>query len=408
MSTNQNEEDDLAPSTTPGYKIGAAKTTDEYAKLDAQDESLARWKASLGIVPGASGQATGPKVTVLELQLHSQSLTKPIVIDVQKARNAKDTKPIIIKEGIEYKYVMETLFIDTPFDDALVSASPSELITLSFLCVGILDKFERMIGSYGPQEQPYTTNFDSEESPSGVFARSGSYHVTSRVTDDDKEVYAGQCMQHVVWPRTDEYDISRVAMGFQAGEGMVKKQAHRNVITVLPLWYVILARSTRQPLKSLCNTAWSITMASYALELPYTTPLTYIGLFGLGAVVMRGAGCTINDMWDKNLDKAVGKYHSAIHNINVENSERTKARPLARGDITPTQALVFLGAQLTAGLGVLTQLNMYRLYLDSLSIGAPCSAGQLWPAPSTGPFASLYTLGVFVGPWSMIVSMPTK
>jgi len=52
--------------------------------------------------------------------------------------------------------------------------------------------------------------------------------------------------------------------------------------------------------------AWSITMASYALELPYTTPLTYLSLFGLGALVMRGAGCTINDMWDKNLDKSVG------------------------------------------------------------------------------------------------------
>jgi 4-hydroxybenzoate polyprenyltransferase len=48
-------------------------------------------------------------------------------------------------------------------------------------------------------------------------------------------------------------------------------------------------------------------MASYALEAPLTTPLTYIGLFGLGAMVMRGAGCTINDMWDRNLDKAVGK-----------------------------------------------------------------------------------------------------
>lgn len=48
-------------------------------------------------------------------------------------------------------------------------------------------------------------------------------------------------------------------------------------------------------------------MASYALQLPFTTPLTYISLFGVGAMVMRGAGCTINDMWDKNLDKAVGK-----------------------------------------------------------------------------------------------------
>lgn len=52
--------------------------------------------------------------------------------------------------------------------------------------------------------------------------------------------------------------------------------------------------------------AWSITMASYALETPLTTPLTYLSLFGIGAIIMRGAGCTINDMWDKRLDKAVG------------------------------------------------------------------------------------------------------
>ena len=48
-------------------------------------------------------------------------------------------------------------------------------------------------------------------------------------------------------------------------------------------------------------------MASYALNLPITTPLTYLTLFGIGAFVMRGAGCTINDMWDRNLDKGVGE-----------------------------------------------------------------------------------------------------
>ena len=52
-------------------------------------------------------------------------------------------------------------------------------------------------------------------------------------------------------------------------------------------------------------------MASYALAIPFTTPLTYISLFGLGALVMRGAGCTINDMWDKNLDKGVGAWCSS-------------------------------------------------------------------------------------------------
>lgn len=99
--------------------------------------------------------------------------------------------------------------------------------------------------------------------------------------------------------------------------------------------------------------AWSITMASYAIEAPITTPLTYISLFGLGALVMRGAGCTINDMWDKNLDKSV---------------DRTKDRPLARGDINQRQALAFLGAQLTVGLGVLLQLNWYSILLGASSL----------------------------------------
>ncbi|KAJ7276256.1 4-hydroxybenzoate polyprenyl transferase [Mycena haematopus] len=99
--------------------------------------------------------------------------------------------------------------------------------------------------------------------------------------------------------------------------------------------------------------AWSITMASYAMQLPFTTPLTFIGLFGLGAMVMRGAGCTVNDMWDKNLDKAVA---------------RTKERPLARGDITYGQAVVFLGAQLSAGLAVLLQLNCYSILLGAASL----------------------------------------
>ena len=50
-----------------------------------------------------------------------------------------------------------------------------------------------MLGSYGPSPtgEPYIKNFDPEESPSGMLARSGSYSVRSRVVDDDGEVYAG-------------------------------------------------------------------------------------------------------------------------------------------------------------------------------------------------------------------------
>jgi len=86
-------------------------------------------------------------------------------------------------------------------------------------------------------------------------------------------------------------------------------------------------------------------MASYSAHLPWTSTLSTIALFGTGAVIMRGAGCTINDLWDRNIDKKV---------------ERTMARPLASGAVTPTQAVAFLGLQLGAGLAVLTQLNLYR------------------------------------------------
>jgi len=47
-------------------------------------------------------------------------------------------------------------------------------------------------------------------------------------------------------------------------------------------------------------------MASYATHAPPSVMLGTTALFATGALVMRGAGCTINDMWDKNLDSQVG------------------------------------------------------------------------------------------------------
>lgn len=54
-----------------------------------------------------------------------------------------------------------------------------------------VDKLEEMLGSYGPRGEHYIKDFEAEESPSGMLARSGSYSVRSRVVDDDGEVYAG-------------------------------------------------------------------------------------------------------------------------------------------------------------------------------------------------------------------------
>ena len=48
-------------------------------------------------------------------------------------------------------------------------------------------------------------------------------------------------------------------------------------------------------------------MAAYSANLPPTTLAWNMALFGTGALVMRGAGCTINDLWDRKIDNKVGK-----------------------------------------------------------------------------------------------------
>lgn len=96
---------------------------------------------------------------------------------------------------------------------------------------------------------------------------------------------------------------------------------------------------------------WSIALAQPMVSVPYfALMLTY---FSVGAVVMRGAGCTINDLWDRNFDRLV---------------ERTKDRPLASGAVTVPKAIAFLAAQLSIGLAVLLQLNSYSVMLGAGSL----------------------------------------
>lgn len=56
----------------------------------------------------------------------------------------------------------------------------------------LVDKFEKMLGSYGPRDEPYSVDFPSEDAPSGLLART-TYNVVSRVVDDDKTVHASKC-----------------------------------------------------------------------------------------------------------------------------------------------------------------------------------------------------------------------
>uniref|UniRef100_A0ACD5VMV8 Uncharacterized protein n=1 Tax=Avena sativa TaxID=4498 RepID=A0ACD5VMV8_AVESA len=95
---------------------------------------------------------------------------------------------------------------------------------------------------------------------------------------------------------------------------------------------------------------WSITIAAMPGELP---DLKMLALFGCGAVLLRGAGCTVNDLLDRDIDNKV---------------ERTKSRPFASGDLAPSQGVCFLGFQLLLGLGILLQLNNFSRVLGASSL----------------------------------------
>ncbi|MGB5903201.1 MAG: 4-hydroxybenzoate octaprenyltransferase [Xanthobacteraceae bacterium] len=124
-----------------------------------------------------------------------------------------------------------------------------------------------------------------------------------------------------------------------------------------PEWtrpYLRLARYDR-PIGSwllLMPCWWSAALASGVARDVSGLPLT-VALFFIGAFVMRGAGCTWNDITDRNLDTKV---------------ERTRSRPIPAGQVSVTQALAFLVLQALVGLAVLAQFNRFAIFTGIASL----------------------------------------
>ncbi len=79
----------------------------------------------------------------------------------------------------------------------------------------------------------------------------------------------------------------------------------------------------------------------------------YLFLFFVGAIIMRGAGCTFNDIIDKDIDKKIA---------------RTRSRPIASAQISVKSATIFLLAQLLLGLIILLQFNLFTVLLGASSL----------------------------------------
>ena len=142
-----------------------------------------------------------------------------------------------------------------------------------------------------------------------------------------------------------------------------------------------------------------------ALATPSWPDVRFFILFSIGSLVMRGAGCTVNDIVDKDFDARVA---------------RTANRPIASGQVSVFNAVLFLGLQLLLGLVVLLQFNTFAqilgisslvlvavypfmkriTYWPQLFLGLTFNWGALlgWAAITGGlaePAIALYAAGVF-------------
>jgi 4-hydroxybenzoate polyprenyltransferase len=129
------------------------------------------------------------------------------------------------------------------------------------------------------------------------------------------------------------------------------------VDTRAPQWsrpYLRLSRLDR-PIGSwllLMPCWWSAGLAAGIVQDINPLPLV-VALFFVGAFAMRGAGCTWNDITDRNLDALV---------------ERTRSRPIPAGQVSVPQASVFLVVQALIGLAVLVQFNRFAILTGIASL----------------------------------------
>jgi 4-hydroxybenzoate polyprenyltransferase len=142
-----------------------------------------------------------------------------------------------------------------------------------------------------------------------------------------------------------------------AGPGSVADATGNWVDTFAPAWsrpYLRLARLDR-PIGSwllLLPCWWSAALAAVAAH-ARAPSLLHIALFFIGAFAMRGAGCTWNDIVDRDLDGSV---------------ERTRSRPIPSGQVSVLQAFVFLALQALTGLAVLLSFNDFTIALGVASL----------------------------------------
>ena len=177
---------DLEPETNVNYKAPEKKTLDELQKLDAEDESLRRYKEALlaGAKDGGKPFPDDPRNVIVDKLIIAPEGRPDVEINLRNDLSKLKESPVVLKEGTKY-CVKIVYYVQSEIVSGL------KYIMATYRGPMKVDKDDVMIGSQGPQKEPYVWCSQQDEAPKGMMAR-GTYTVKSRFTDDDKT-------DHLTW-----------------------------------------------------------------------------------------------------------------------------------------------------------------------------------------------------------------
>ncbi|KAJ1933662.1 rho GDP dissociation inhibitor [Kickxella alabastrina] len=182
LQQQKQEIDDLVATQTEGYTPGEKKDLSELKQLDANDESLNKWKASLGLDNAQVPFPEDPRSVIVHALIF-ESAEKTIVMDVSTPEKIAQLKatPIVIKWGVDYSFIIE-FYIQR---EVISGLKYLQQVKRSILTI---ERSEEMCGSFGPKLDKQQCRFPQNTAPSGLGSR-GLYVIRSKFVDDDNNVH---------------------------------------------------------------------------------------------------------------------------------------------------------------------------------------------------------------------------
>ncbi|QPG72884.1 hypothetical protein FOA43_000187 [Brettanomyces nanus] len=182
-------EKELVPSDIPGFRMGQKKTIDEYTRLDSKDESLNKWKQSLGLNTGKPlvVQPDDKRTVVVVSMTLNIKGQKPVVVNLEK-EDSISLKSKKIKFKIKERSVYHLVIRFRIQHDIITGLRYMQGVKKAGITV---DRMDEPLGSYAPntEDKPYYEKvFPEVEAPSGLLAR-GSCNALSKFIDDDKTTH---------------------------------------------------------------------------------------------------------------------------------------------------------------------------------------------------------------------------